>query len=166
MLSKFILPLAAGSTLGIGSVLCIHKYIIINSNKEVIDNKEVKSLKLDNYKEIRKVKDDRWNKIENGNTRLEYFDNDKEVGYIDYRSFTGQVGIFYLEPEYRQKGLGTQILLKAMEEMRENKVPNVWAVTTKDHEFWSKVFKGSMSWNKPAHNDTYSITGSGYNMKL
>ncbi len=103
-----------------------------------------KPMKLEDFKEIRTVTDDNWNKIKNGNINLEYFDkNNNSIGYIDYRVNVGQIGLFFItNHSYINRGLGKQILEKAIKEIKLYKVKEVWAVTTDNHPFWSNV------WNK------------------
>lgn len=132
-------------------------------------------LQLTDFKEIRRVSADMsypneyfdWNKP--GGIQLEYYektdtDNLRQIGYIRYYKTTGQVGLFFIfKPEHRGRGLGKQILDKAIAEMRENNCKEVWAVTLKNHSFWSNVYGGAFEYRDPAHP---SVTSDGYYMKL
>ena len=55
------------------------------------------------------------------------------------------------------------MLDKAIIEMKDSGTREVWAVTSKDHPFWSTVYNNSFTWRNPAHP---SVTGSGYYMKI
>jgi len=134
------------------------------SSFQYILNKKPKPLSLDNFKEIRDVGNDNWNKIPNGEIYLKYFsDNGKEIGYINYRISTGQICLFQLEEEYRNRGLGKQILGKVINDLKKLGIKEVWAITTENHEFWSNVYKKSFEYKKRPHK---SVTGSGYSMKI
>ena len=128
------------------------------------DNKTKIKLNLADYKEVISIKDDRWNDIQNGDVTRKYYNaEDKEIGYMNYRVKVGQVGIFVIEENYRDKGLGKQILNLTMIDMKNHGAEEIWAVTTKDHTFWSNVYNKSFTWRDPAHP---SVGGGGYFMKL
>ena len=52
---------------------------------------------------------------------------------------TGQIGLFYIDEKYRNNGLGKEILNNVINEMKNNNIKEIWAVTSKDHKFWSNV---------------------------
>jgi len=52
-----------------------------------------------------------------GGILLEYYDKDKRIGYIRYYITTGQIGLFFIDKEYQNRGLGKQILSKVIEEL-------------------------------------------------
>ena len=88
---------------------------------------------------------------------------DVKFGYIRYYITTGQIGLFFIDKEYQNRGLGKQILSKLIEELETNKCEEVWAVSTDNHTFWSNVYNKSFTHRVPAHP---SVTGSGYFMKI
>jgi len=95
---------------------------------------------------------------------LEYYNNkDAKIGYIRYYITTGQIGLFFIDDEYQNRGLGKQILSKVIKELKTNQCEEVWAVSTNDHTFWSNVYNKSFAHRNPAHP---SVTGPGYIMKL
>ena len=99
-----------------------------------------------------------------GGIMLEYYNNqDVKIGYIRYYITTGQIGLFFIDKEYQNRGLGKQILSKLIEELETNKCEEVWAVSTDNHTFWSNVYNKSFTHRVPAHP---SVTGSGYFMKI
>lgn len=85
------------------------------------------------------------------------------VAYIQYRLLTGQIGLFYIHKEYRDRGLGKQILLRVISDMKTEGRTEVFAITTKNHPFWSNVFNKSFVWKDRPHS---SVTGDGYWMNL
>jgi len=138
-------------------------------------------LKLDDFIEIRKVMNDNLNKIENGITILEYYTKDKEslllkflevdpyydppdscIGYIKYKK-TGQIGLFFINEEYQNRGLGKQILNKAIDELKIYGCKEVWVVTSDNHLFWSNVYNKQFIRRKPAHP---LVCGGGYYINL
>ena len=114
------------------------------------------------------IMDDKWNKKTDGDVQIEFYtDIDKinKIGFISYRVKVGQVGLFRLDEEYRNRGLGKQILTQVIEDMKNHGTTEIWAVTTENHPFWSNVYNKSFSWYeyKQLHP---SVTGSGYKMKI
>ena len=99
-----------------------------------------------------------------GGVMLEYYNNkDAKIGYIRYYITTGQIGLFFIDDEYQNRGLGKQILSKVIKELEANQCEEVWAVSTDNHTFWSNVYNKSFAHRNPAHP---SVTGPGYIMKL
>ena len=121
-------------------------------------------LKLSNFIEIRKFLDDTFNNVKNGKVRLEYYtSNNIEIGYIQYKT-NGQIGLFFINKEYQNRGLGKQILTKVIKELKANyNCTEVWAVTSKNHPFWSNVYNKQFKYCEPANR---SVTGSGYRMTV
>lgn len=143
-------------------------------------------LNLSDFNEITIILDDDWNKISRGSIWKCYFEknedthknidtdninnrNDaericaKSVGYIHYRIGTGQIGLFFIKNKYANKGLGKQILAKTIEHMKISGNTHVWAVTLKDHPFWSNVYGQAFQYSKTLHP---SVTGDGYILDL
>lgn len=120
---------------------------------------------ISNFKQVRIVKDDTWNNIPESEILVEFYNIDKKIGHIQYRLGTGQIGLIYLDEEYRGYGLGKQILTDTINEMKKNNIKDIWAVTSKSHDFWSNVFDKSFKWydSKDLHP---SVSGDGYKMKL
>ena len=105
----------------------------------------------------KKIVNDKYNKVPNGETHMDILHNDEKIGYVNYRQHNGQIGIIYIEQKYRNKGVGTCTLKKIEEELIKNKVTKLYTITTKDHYFWSKY--KYIIWNERPHD---SVTGSGY----
>lgn len=154
---------------------------IYNNLKRQIFNKKIN---LEDYHEITVILNDDWNTVQRGSIWKCYFEkNDKNcknididqitdryevekicansIGYIHYRIGTGQIGLFFINREYANRGLGKQILIKTIEHMKLCDNKSVWAVTSKDHPFWSNVFGKSFLYrdSKKLHP---SVTGDGY----
>jgi GNAT superfamily N-acetyltransferase len=77
--------------------------------------------------------------LENGDFIMRsYYDTDKLVSRINYNKSTGQVGLLLVTEDYRRKSLGTQMILKACQEIDADEI---WGVT-KDHPFYRNTFSG------------------------
>lgn len=99
-----------------------------------------------------------------GGIWLEYYNNkNAKIGYIRYYITTGQIGLFFIDDEYQNRGLGKQILSKVIQEMKTTQCEEVWAVTTTNHSFWSNVYNKSFEYRNPAHP---TVGGDGYVMKI
>ena len=116
------------------------------------------------------ITDDDWNNKTNGNVLIEFFNvndmkQENKIGYISYRVKVGQIGLFFIDKEYQNRGLGKQILTQVIEDMKLNNVTEIWAASTKDHPFWSNVFNKSFTFydSRQLHP---SVTGFGYKMKI
>ena len=116
-------------------------------------------LSLEQFKERRTISDDTWNGIKDSEVHIQYLtSNDTEVGFINYRLSTGQIGLLFITNEkYIRRGLGTQMVERAINEMKQHKIGKVWAVTRDNHEFWK-----TMSGFQPSKRPHKSVTGSGY----
>ena len=44
--------------------------------------------------------------------------NDVKAGYISYIAKTGQIALFFISSDYRNRGLGKQVLLFALNDMK------------------------------------------------
>ena len=87
----------------------------------------------------------------------------KSVGYITYRLLTGQIGLFFINKEFQNKGLGKQILLRVIDDMKKEGRNSIFAITIDEHHFWSNVFnKSFVLMERPDR----SVTGSGYFLDL
>lgn len=126
-----------------------------------------KPLLLSDFTETKTIEVDPWGPIYE-NHKLEYFDSQGEsIGYNDYRPKMGQIGRFVLEEEYRNRGLGKQILLKCMDEMRSNGVKEMYLVSTPDHSVWPNIFNKAFTYREPAQLDpNIHVTGGGFYLKL
>ena len=82
---------------------------------------------------------------------LEYYDKNTHIGYIRYYLTTGQICMFYIKKEYQNRGLGKQILRKAIKEMRENHCEEIWLISSKNHPFWENIFQQSFVYRNPIH---------------
>jgi hypothetical protein len=130
---------------------CVPKQNLVN----MFDIKQIKTTKYDHY-----------NNVQNGIIDIIYFDNltNEHIGQIIYR-LNGQIGSFYINSPYRSHGLGKQILLETINELKKHNVKYIFAVTIKDHYFWSNVFNKKFIWCN--YNTLHpSITGSGYKMNI
>ncbi len=111
------------------------------------------------YELKKTINDDTWNKIPNGDISCEIIVDNIIVGNINYRIGTGQIGIYWLEEKYRNRGLGKKVLLDIMNEINNYGTKECWAVSTQGHYFWSNVFNKSFRYKDPVHK---SVTGMGY----
>lgn len=112
------------------------------------------------------IEDDTYNKLKNGSITRKYYldENDEtEIAMIRYKIFVGQVGLFFIDKNYRNNGLGKEILEITINDMCKKNVQNVWAVTSENHPFWSNVFSKSFKYMETPHP---SVTGSGHCMSI
>ena len=136
-------------------------------------------LNLSSFYVVKTVWDDTWNDYKNGRVCLSYYKSKDDVpiadpnepprlnekikysgiGYIQYKKYVGQIGLIYLDDEYKGRTLGKQMLQKAVEDMESEEV---WAVTGENHPFWSNVYDKIFTFRRPVHP---SITGRGYYVK-
>lgn len=118
-----------------------------------------KQLNLKDFQEFRFVIDDTYNKVTNGNTWLCYFDKNKQIdeinlinnidknlikdrndvekiahksiGYVSYKNKTGQIGLFFINTDYQNLGLGKQILSNIINELTtDDKDKKIWVATS------------------------------------
>ena len=85
-----------------------------------------------------------------------------EIGHIEYNPHTGFLWSFYIyKSEYRNRGLGKQILNNVLDDFRKHQIKRVWLVTNKcPHPFWEKN-----GFNYTEHPDS-SVTMHGYTRTL
>jgi len=124
-------------------------------------------LVLSDFVQHKIIRYDGWNNIPNADILIEFYnkDSNEKIGYVSYRVKVGQIGLFFIDREYQNRGLGKQILTQVIEDMKAHNTTEVWAVTSKGHPFWSNVFNKSFSFYdfKKLHP---SVTGFGYKMKI
>lgn len=125
-------------------------------------------LNLSDFYQHKVIKDDSLNNKPDGGVLIDFysdFNKTNKIGYISYRVKVGQNGLFFIDKEYQNRGLGKQILSQVIDDMRANNVTEIWAVTTREHPFWSNVFNKSFHWYDSRQ--LYpSVSGFGYKMKI
>ena len=129
-----------------------------------------KPLHLADFHQITYIKNDTWNNKPNTIFKTEIYDNDgmeyeKYAGCIKYRPIVGQIGVFVLEDEYRNRGLGTQILQQTINHMKEYNTTHIWAVAMENDVFWSNVMNKGFKWYEMGELHP-SVSGSGYKMGI
>jgi GNAT superfamily N-acetyltransferase len=75
------------------------------------------ALFLNQFFEKITIEDDTVNGFKNGWITSKYYQSEEDrrhVGYVRYKLFVGQIGLFFIDQEYQKRGLGKQILEKAM----------------------------------------------------
>jgi ribosomal protein S18 acetylase RimI-like enzyme len=98
---------------------------------------------LENFKKIKKISDDRINNIPNGYITINFYDKKKwynYAGYITYMVKTGEIGLFELVPEYRNRGLGKQIIYDVAKHMKKHNTSHIWIETVGEDPFYSHIF--------------------------
>jgi hypothetical protein len=104
---------------------------------------------------------DAHNKIENGYVKIKVLFDNKQIGFVNFALFTGQVGFIEVEKIYRRQNIANFMLTHVEKELLKNNITNIWVVCSKNHYFWS-VQKNYIYTNQP-HT---SVTGSGYLKQL
>ncbi len=136
--------------------------------QKIIKFKTAPKLEISNFTPIQHI----YNNDPNSYCRIEFFDNSncKYVGLIVYRLTTGQIYTFYLENEYRNQGLGKQIIEQTIKHMKDYNTPYIWLNIKKQHYFWSniKINENKFQWcdKGKLFNSSSSQTGVGYQMKI
>jgi hypothetical protein len=88
--------------------------------------------------------------------------NNKKIGYFQYKPANGQLGIIRLDAEYRGYSIFNQVLNEVIiDDMESNGVEHVFAVTTYEHPYFSKI--PNIEWKDPAG---LNVTGSGYSISM
>lgn len=97
-------------------------------------------------------------------TECEYILDNKKLGQIGYRHHTGQITDIFVEPKYRRNGLGKVMLSDAITDMETHGISKIFAITVKDHGFWSGVvINGSkLTWSQHPDPNPNGCTGRGY----
>ena len=111
--------------------------------------------RVDDTKKTIVVSNDTWNCVD-GELTHQYHDATsgtvvRDVGYINFRLDTGQIGVFFIEEEYRSVGFGKQMLLAAINAHGK----------ADTHPFWSNVWNKAFQLKDPVH---ISVTGEGFVM--
>lgn len=106
----------------------------------------------------KKITNDEWNRVKDGEIHYNLINNKKHVGHFRVRLKTGQVGIAHLDKEYRGYGIGYQMIkLITNDKINFDGKSELFAVTDKGHYFWKKL--PNSVYKLPADD---SITGGGY----
>ena len=79
----------------------------------------------------------------------QYYDNVDLVGYVYYNMNNGKIELLYITDNYRNKGLGKEILNNTIEEMKLNNIKEVWCSASRHHEFWNSVYNGAFTYRYP-----------------
>ena len=98
-----------------------------------------------------------------GEIVVNYYDNNDNIGLTQYNINTGEIGIIIINREYRGKSLGKQIVTNIIEDMKINKIKEVWVKAPHSHFFWSNVFNKSFTFRTPINSEKGT---RGYFMKL
>ena len=122
-----------------------------------------KPISHDKLSIIKKYDYDSWNKIDNGQAKHVVYYNNDNVGYIDFRCFTGQVGLIYVKDIYRRYGIANYMLSIVEDELIQNNIDKLWAICSKDHYFWGEIHKSQYIFVNRPHK---SVTGSGENVLI
>ena len=99
-------------------------------------------LSLKNFKQIKVISHDNINNIKNGYVQIDFYDKNNWyncVGYITYMVKTGEIGLFELKPEYRNRTLGTQIIQQVAMDMKKHNTTHLWFETMNDDPFCSYI---------------------------
>jgi hypothetical protein len=87
--------------------------------------------------------------------------NNQFIGYVTLVPNTGQIGLIYLDSNFRGYTIGKQLLDKVVTESKNNGNDTVYAVTTLEHKFWKNLTNAV--WTSPAGK---GVTASGYSCNI
>jgi hypothetical protein len=150
--------------------LCnLYKQIYENKNKFI----DTKYLYLNNFQQcvstpnktgdiVVNYYDNNYNNNHNNNHNNNY-NNNHNIGLTQYNIHTGEINMIIINREYRGKSLGKQIVTNIIQDMKVNKVKEVWVQAPHNHNFWSNVFNKSFTFRSPI---TSEKPVRGYFMKL
>jgi hypothetical protein len=134
--------------------LCnLFKYLYDNNNKY----SNLKYLYLNNFQQCVSTPN------KSGEIVVHYYDNNENFGLSQHNINTGEIGMIIINREYRGKSLGKQIVTNIIEDMKVNKVKEVWVKAPHNHDFWANVFNKSFTFRAPISPEKDS---RGYFMKL
>ena len=77
-------------------------YNFFNINSKIIPHDKLSIIPTYRY--------DSWNDITDGQVKFDVSYNNTHVGYVDFRSFTGQVGFIHVNEPFRRQGIAKLIL--------------------------------------------------------
>jgi ribosomal protein S18 acetylase RimI-like enzyme len=107
------------------------------------------------FRHLQAQKDQSWISIKN--------QDGKEIGYCQYQSNTGQIGILRMDEKYRYQGTGKKVLDMCIEDMKAAGATEIWGVTSSKEFSQMSAFEGKVHYRNPAHS---TVTCDGYYMKL
>jgi predicted GNAT family N-acyltransferase len=84
-----------------------------------------------------------------GEIVVNYYDNAENFGLTQYNINTGEISMIIINREYRGKSLGKQIVSNIIEDMKVNKVKEVWVKAPYNHYFWANVLNKSFMFRTP-----------------
>lgn len=134
--------------------LC-HLFQNLYPNTDKFNN--VKYLYLDNFQQSISTPN------KSGEIVVNYYDNNENIGLTQYNIHTGEIGMIIINRVYRDKSLGKQIVTNIIEDMKINKLKEVWVKAPHNHIFWSNVFNKSFTFRTPINSEKGT---RGYFMKL
>ena len=121
---------------------------------------------LEDFNIVKTYTDDRANKIKNGQIEYKLYvknEQSEPIGTFIFRLGTGQIGFAYVKDEYKNGGIGTEMIkLLTKDKINYDGSGELFVVTTKNHPFWMKMPNNS-GFITPACS---SVTGGGYRFNL
>ncbi len=120
--------------------LCnLFQHIYKNNNKF----NDIKYLYLNNFQQSITTPN------KSGDIVVNYYDNAENFGLTQYNINTGEISMIIINREYRGKSLGKQIVSNIIEDMKVNKVKEVWVKAPHNHYFWANVLNKSFMFRTP-----------------
>ena len=104
--------------------------------------------------------------LNKGDRTYMVFDNKQpidmdKVGYINYVPSTGQVGLLWLDREYRGHGIGKYMIDLVAKDAKKEGHENIFGVTNHDNQFIKNL--PNSKWKDPAGKN---VTMSGYSIPV
>ena len=133
--------------------------------KQIMSKPTLSNTKLliEDYTQIRRVTTN-LNEIV-----IDFYDNNINVGFVQYYINTGQIGMIMVHKPYRNKGLGKQIISDAIHQIKVSNRFNsqfnneVWLIASKTHDVWTNIYKGKFSYRNPIQPN---LLNGGFYMKV
>lgn len=77
-----------------------------------------------------------------------YYKRNRIICKIIYGTKSGSIEMISVENKYKGRGLGKQMLIDALQDMRNNCLNQAYAIAKRNHPFWNNIFKRAFKVNE------------------